>query len=159
MAYLWFYLNITVQHLWGHYASICHRNWVTCKKLKLYFSNLKQIFFLLSYYLLSSLPSPFFLGLEHHNSVNLSVWQELVFIKSCLQGIFLQVLMLYRFGSEKDSHNLFPVDDVLIQLHFLKNQSPKLCKFILSRTENSWCLLGLNPGPHWKQITKQTLYL
>ena len=59
--------------------------------------SLPYIFFLPSYYLLSSLPSPFFLGLEHHNGINLSVWRELVLVKSCMLGLFIQVLMLCLF--------------------------------------------------------------
>ena len=113
------------------------------------------VFFRPSYFLLSSLPSPFFLGLEHHNDVNLSVRRELVFVKSCLQGLFLQALMLCLFAQKKIA-SLFPVDGMLIHWHFLKNRSRALCKFILSRTKNSW---HLNPSPHWKQFTKWMLYL
>ena len=54
------------------------------------------------------------------------------------------------FRSEKDSYSLFPLDGMLIQWHFLKNQSNALCKFM--RMKNSWHLLGLNPGPPWKQF-------
>ena len=54
--------------------------------------------------------------------------------------------------SEKDSYSLFPVDGKLIQLHFLKNRSLTLCKFILSHAKNFWHLQGLNPSLCWKQI-------
>ena len=63
------------------------------------------------------------------------------------------------FCSEEESYSSFPVDGVLVQWHFLKSQSITLCKFILSDTKNSWCLLGLNPDPRWKQFLRRTPYL
>ena len=65
------------------------------------FPTRKMIFFFHHDSFLSSLPSPFFLGLEHHNGVNISVWPDLVFVKSCLQGLFLQVWMLCLFAQRE----------------------------------------------------------
>ena len=105
--------------------------------------------FLTPYYLLPSLPSPFFLGL--------SVWRELVFVKSCFQGLFLQVMMLCLFTQRKIAtvSSRWHADEAT----FFKNQSCTKCKFILLRTKNYWRLLGLNLNPRWKQFTNLLLYL
>ena len=59
-------------------------------QVPLFFFQNKIIFFL---YPISSFISLFtiFLGLDHHNGVNLNIWQDSCYIMSYLQGLFLQV--------------------------------------------------------------------
>ena len=66
-----------------------------------------------------------------------------------LQCLFLQVLILCLFTQRKMATVCFPVDCLLIQLHFLKNRSCEKSEFIILHTKNYWRLLVLNPVSHW----------
>ena len=76
--------------LWGRQFetwNIWHRDGISTKSHKAQAKNLlTQFCCSLSSLLLSSLPSPFCLGLEYHNGVDLSVWQELVLNEVLLVG-------------------------------------------------------------------------
>ena len=91
------------------------------------------IFFLQPFFLLSSLPPPSCLELEHHNSVDLSVWRELVFVNSCLQGPFHQVKLLITLSVRERKLGYVSARWChLLKQDYFENQSCTLCKCILS---------------------------
>ena len=114
-------------------------------------------FFLLSYFHFFLYPS--FLGLSI-TKVSTSPFGQTSVLEILLSVPISSVWILCLCHSEKDSYSLFPVDGVLFQWHFLKNQSRK-SRIMQTLFYCSWKIIGVRWDwtPRWKQFTKRTLYL
>ena len=121
--------------------------------------NIKEsiIFFFLFFFLFPPFIFSFtlFLGPDHHNSVNLSLWQGACYLMSNLQDLFLQVVNdVITFWSEKKISSLFPEDSALsFPVTFFEESKLRIMQINFICVHNTLgVLLGLILGPCWKKF-------
>ena len=116
----------------------------------------KIIFFPSSYFFLSSLCSGSFLGLDHHNGVDLSVWQDSCYLISYWQGLFLQVIddIITFFLRGQIATVCLPVDVNLSipVIFFWRMKVAYYSNLFYCARKTFGVLLGLNSGPCFKQF-------